>query len=208
MHVDSFGEPVPIKLHICRLHTNILGVRSPLPAAPPPSLPVLTPVHIITMLILFQWFCHFFPLFAAQLTTELTTLTEQRVKQGNAVSFSCKTNGTVLSLYAPPFINENIAFNLFSTDSLDFCVVRNAAFLHKLSDDGDITTFSAILTIYIPANQISGSYTMFCVATDATGQQSVSNTTFVVGDEDSSQISNPNSFECGTPYYSTAVTGK
>ena len=153
----------------------------------------------------------FFSLLAAQLTTELTTLTEQRVKQGNAVSFSCKTNGTVLLLYAPPFINEDMAFTLFSLDSPNFCAVRNGvpalSFLYKLSDDGDITTFSAIVTIIIPANQTSGSYTMFCVATGATGQQSISDT-FVVGGEDSSQIPNPNSFECGTPYYSTAVTGK
>ena len=83
------------------------------------------------------------------------------------MSFSCKTNGTSLLLYAPPFINNSMAFNLFSFDPVQLCTaIRNVAATSILVDDGDNTTFTGTLTMYIPANQTAGSYTFFCVATD------------------------------------------
>ena len=130
--------------------------------------------------------CVIFISIAAQqsLISVLTPNTTQRVCPGNTVSFDCQTNGNTITMDIPN-IMQNQIFTVFDFDNIQECNPRvNEAVTCRLLDDGDNTTFTGSLTLYVQPGQNAGLYTVHCNASNATSVQTDS-TEFIVDGEDS-----------------------
>ena len=123
---------------------------------------------------------------AAQRTliSELLPVTTQRVCQGNTVSFNCRTNGDTITMDIPNILQNQI-FNVFDFDRIQECNPRvNEGVTCVLLDDGDNTTFTGSLTLYIQPGQNAGLYTVHCNASNSESNHTNS-TAFIVDGEDS-----------------------
>lgn len=105
----------------------------------------------------------------------------QSVCHGESISFNCIGSGTSMALFSPPVVNESNPLALFSSQSIQTCIVMpNIAASIVLVDSTGSPSFIGTFTLYISDGQSEGQLTVYCRVSSADGMITANETTFSV----------------------------